>query len=320
MSSLRAGAKIYDTLPGAATLTGVRMAEAQRWSQSMSLPTGIFNHGTVWELVAVVLRVADVVDPREEIGRFLIDGEQPTRKVYEDMGDALRGDIRFELRTTINFAVEVCSARFAVAALNLGAYPISWLTFGGKLQVFSTRFAVATENATSDELAAVKASVKARADPQVQGFFLQELIKRYRYRRYLEIGCWKHETFNWLSVESKMCVDPFNAANTHNNAKETSDDFFSGSRVLPQYDLVFVDGDHRWLQVGWDVMRTCNKQPTAADRRHAAWLQVLRDVVHSLERLAPGGLIVLHDTVTISYPLAGGAARYHNLPSRSIVP
>ena len=80
------------------------------------------------------------------------------------------------------------------------------------MQVFSTRFAVATENATSDELAAVQASVKARADPQVQGFFLQELIKRYRYRRYLEIGCWKHETFNWLSVESKMCVDPFNAA------------------------------------------------------------------------------------------------------------
>lgn len=109
---------------------------------------------------------------------------------------------------------------------------------------------MATENATSDELAAVKASVKARADPQVQGFFLQELIKRYRYRRYLEIGCWKHETFNWLSVESKMCVDPFNAANTPNNAKEASDDFFAGSRVLPQYDLVFVDGDHRWLQVG----------------------------------------------------------------------
>jgi len=109
------------------------------------------------------------------------------------------------------------------------------------------------------------------------------VIKRYRYRRYLEIGCWKHETVNWLSVAR----DPFNAANTHNNAKEASDDFFAGSRVLPQYDLVFVDGDHRWLQVGWDVMRTCNKQH-AADRQHAAWLQVLRDVVHSLERLAPG--------------------------------
>jgi Methyltransferase domain len=50
----------------------------------------------------------------------------------------------------------------------------------------------------------------------------------------------------------------------------TSDQFFSESRGLPLYDLIFIDGNHRELPA-------------------------LRDMAHAVECLAPKGTIVCHD-------------------------
>ena len=100
---------------------------------------------------------------------------------------------------------------------------------------------------------------------------LNYLIHRGHYTSYLEIGVRSRSNFDRVRAHRKTGVDPAPGRSvTH---QMTSDEFFRNldeSSAPNLYDLVFIDGEH------------------LAD-------QVERDVANSLDRLAPGGAIVLHD-------------------------
>jgi len=95
--------------------------------------------------------------------------------------------------------------------------------------------------------------------------FLQSLIDRYGFTRYLEIGAQKGKTFARLRCQHKVGVDVNPGAAT---LVMPSDDFWRGNEE--QFDLIFIDGLH--------------ERP-----------QVLRDVAGALRCLSSGGIVVLHD-------------------------
>lgn len=101
---------------------------------------------------------------------------------------------------------------------------------------------------------------------------LNHLIARNGYTRYLEIGvCDPQANFERIAAREKNGVDP--APRRPVSHPMTSDAFFHNWRLAPDrspYDLVFIDGLH------------------LAD-------QVERDVLNSLDALADGGMLVLHD-------------------------
>ena len=97
--------------------------------------------------------------------------------------------------------------------------------------------------------------------------FINYLIEKYGYERYLEIGLDAGHNFSQVKCEVKESVDP-SSNPTH---KMTSDEYFE--RIAPlqnKWDIVFIDGLH-----------------------HAQ--QVSRDIKNSLNHLAENGSIVLHD-------------------------
>ncbi len=101
---------------------------------------------------------------------------------------------------------------------------------------------------------------------------LNELIRQRGYRRYLEIGVQYGHCFRAIrGATRKVAVDPsplFKPSPSEILHAMGSDDFFAANQET--FDLIFVDGLH-----------------------HAD--QVLRDVRNALSRLAPGGLVVMHD-------------------------
>ena len=84
--------------------------------------------------------------------------------------------------------------------------------------------------------------------------------------RYLEIGVAAAENLDAVIAPVRHGVDPLGSS----TFAMTSDAFFASGRGCRHYDLVFIDGLHEEDQV-------------------------LRDVEHALDRLADGGVIVLHD-------------------------
>jgi glycosyltransferase involved in cell wall biosynthesis len=95
---------------------------------------------------------------------------------------------------------------------------------------------------------------------------VQHLMKQNNYQRYLEIGVDKGKTFRSIRCKVKHGVDPRGHIATH---RMTSDDFFAQLDGA-SYDLIFIDGLHEAEQVK-------------------------RDIANSLEHLASGGTIVMHD-------------------------
>lgn len=105
---------------------------------------------------------------------------------------------------------------------------------------------------------------------------IQELINKYNYSHYLEIGVEGGETFRRIQCNIKYGVDPAGSPVPVNDPNKffhcTSDQFF---QHRPNYenlklDLVFVDGLHQ-------------KE------------QALRDIENALHYLTPEGTIVVHD-------------------------
>ena len=82
--------------------------------------------------------------------------------------------------------------------------------------------------------------------------------------RYLEIGCDTDFVFRSVPAKHKVGVDPARGG----TVRKTSDDYFAASRE--RFDVIFIDGLH-------------------------AYEQLRRDVVNALDRIEPGGWIVLHD-------------------------
>ena len=125
-----------------------------------------------------------------------------------------------------------------------------------------------------------------------------ELAARQR-PRYLEVGVDTGVVFLHVRAALKVAVDPqpriarWKLA-AHPNAllrgtivPTTSDAYFAGLADDVRFDVVFVDGDH-------------------------SFGQARRDIDHALERLADGGVVLVHDcdppTATAAGPEPPGAA------------
>lgn len=95
---------------------------------------------------------------------------------------------------------------------------------------------------------------------------LQQLIKTFNYKSYLEIGCAMDHNFNQITAAIKVGVEPHpQHGGTH---KMTSDEFFATNNQL--FDLIFIDGLH------------------ISD-------QVDKDIQNSLKFISNNGTIVMHD-------------------------
>lgn len=89
-------------------------------------------------------------------------------------------------------------------------------------------------------------------------------------RRYLEIGCASNENFDAVPLLDKIGVDPVSGG-TH---RMTSDAFFEDNQ--DEFDLVFIDGLHTYSQAR-------------------------RDILNALDCLSPGGFVLVHDSLPVSW-------------------
>ncbi len=110
---------------------------------------------------------------------------------------------------------------------------------------------------------------------------IQELIDRFEYKNYLEIGLGDGKNFKSIECDRKTVIEPSlvldsNAFVLYENETmlcQTSDEFFEAkSQKNPQYtfDIIFIDGLHTYQQVK-------------------------KDIDNSLNILSDGGTIVVHD-------------------------
>ena len=99
---------------------------------------------------------------------------------------------------------------------------------------------------------------------------VQNIIKKKNYKKYLEIGCFDNELFNYINCEKKVGIDPVSGG----TIRKTSDQFFSDNNDY--FDCIFIDGLHEYKQVR-------------------------KDILNSLKFLNQGGLILLHDCLPNNY-------------------
>jgi hypothetical protein len=113
---------------------------------------------------------------------------------------------------------------------------------------------------------------------------INDLIGRYGYTSYLELGCFNNECFSQIKAKHKTGVDPQSGG----TVRLTSDAFFRRNALFwnrNYYDIIFIDGLHYSVQV-------------------------CRDIENSLRWLNKGGTIVMHDCNPVKeeeavYPYAG---------------
>ena len=79
---------------------------------------------------------------------------------------------------------------------------------------------------------------------------INKIIIKRNYTSYLEIGCFKDETFNQINIKKKIGVDPVSGG----NLRMTSDQFFIENKE--KFDLIFIDGLHVYEQVTKDIFNT----------------------------------------------------------------
>lgn len=116
---------------------------------------------------------------------------------------------------------------------------------------------------------------------------INEIIALFDEPDYLEIGVWRGDTFREIKTASKTAVDPqfmfdYETMNAENNGsvyyQKTSNSFFA---KMPsednKFDVIFLDGLHTFEQT-------------------------LIDLLHSIERLRNGGIIIVDDVIPDSYP------------------
>ena len=94
------------------------------------------------------------------------------------------------------------------------------------------------------------------------------VIKKNKYKKYLEIGCNQDEVFKKIDID-KIGVDPLNGG----NFRGTSDDFFI--KNSDKFDCIFIDGLH-------------------------IYDQVIKDILNSIKVLNENGIIILHDCLPSS--------------------
>lgn len=113
---------------------------------------------------------------------------------------------------------------------------------------------------------------------------LQRIFSLFPKVKYLEIGVSTGATFHEVNAEKKYAVDPnflFEAPKTSaldsvQYFPMTSDLFFEGHNEDEKFQVIYIDGLHTFEQT-------------------------LRDLLNATQVLAPGGVIVIDDTVPTSY-------------------
>jgi len=90
------------------------------------------------------------------------------------------------------------------------------------------------------------------------------LIKKKKFKKYLEIGCDKNQTFLKIMNIDKIGVDPISGG----TIRATSDIFFKSNKI--KFDIIFIDGLHHYNHV-------------------------FKDISNSIKILKKGGLILVHD-------------------------
>ena len=90
------------------------------------------------------------------------------------------------------------------------------------------------------------------------------LIKKKKYKNYLEIGCDEDHLFSKIFIQNKIGVDPVKGG----NVRMTSDQFFRENKK--KFDLIFIDGLH-------------------------IYKQVKRDILNAIKCLKNNGIILVHD-------------------------
>tara|TARA_B100000945_G_scaffold321348_1_gene335355 strand:+ start:961 stop:1638 length:678 start_codon:yes stop_codon:yes gene_type:complete len=81
---------------------------------------------------------------------------------------------------------------------------------------------------------------------------IQKIIDKKKYNKYLEIGCFKDETFSEIKIKDKVGVDPISGG----NVRLTSDNFFRTNK--DKFDIIFIDGLHTFNQVKKDIYNSLN--------------------------------------------------------------
>jgi hypothetical protein len=93
---------------------------------------------------------------------------------------------------------------------------------------------------------------------------LQDIIRREKYKSYLEVGCDNNENFSQISIDNKVGVDPLKGG----TMRMTSDKFFENNKST--FDLIFLDGLHTYEQT-------------------------IKDIDNSLKFINEKGVIIIHD-------------------------
>ncbi len=99
---------------------------------------------------------------------------------------------------------------------------------------------------------------------------VQSIIEKKNFKKYLEIGCFDDELFNFVKCDKKVGIDPVSGG----TVRATSDQFFAKNDE--KFDCVFIDGLHEYHQVK-------------------------KDIFNSLQSLNDGGIILLHDCLPNNY-------------------
>ncbi len=81
---------------------------------------------------------------------------------------------------------------------------------------------------------------------------INKIIQEKKYKKYLEIGCYKDENFEKINIAKKIGVDPVSGG----TIRATSDEFFNNN--TENFDIVFIDGLHHYDQVKKDIKNSIN--------------------------------------------------------------
>ena len=81
---------------------------------------------------------------------------------------------------------------------------------------------------------------------------INKIIKKKKYNTYLEIWCFKNDTFNSIIIKDKIGVDPVYGG----TIRKTSDEFFKDNKNY--FDICFIDGLHKYNQVRKDIFNCLN--------------------------------------------------------------
>jgi hypothetical protein len=101
---------------------------------------------------------------------------------------------------------------------------------------------------------------------------IQNLIDRYNFQSYLEIGVASGWTYRRINCPIKRGMDPELSVELEGVVQKTSHSFFMTNK--DKFDIVFIDGLHLYEQVA-------------------------QDIVNSLNSLNLGGFIIVHDCYPI---------------------